>query len=167
MLAALALQLIIGMSMVLRGFPLWLATAHTAGAALLLLATVGAEPRTAAARMNSDVQSARALRPPGTTTWSSPSRRIVALIVLTSVVGSLLAAPGLPRLDTLLFANLGIALAAAGAAVINHVLDRGIDARMRRTRARPLPTGHLKPAQALLFARALSIASMLLLVSWK
>jgi cytochrome c oxidase assembly protein subunit 15 len=40
-LAALALQLTIGISMVLRGFPLWLATAHNAGAALLLLATLG------------------------------------------------------------------------------------------------------------------------------
>ncbi len=40
-LAALALQLIIGISMVLKGFPLWLATAHNAGAALLLMATVG------------------------------------------------------------------------------------------------------------------------------
>jgi len=40
-LAALALQLIIGISMVLEGFPLWLATAHNAGAALLLMATVG------------------------------------------------------------------------------------------------------------------------------
>jgi len=39
-LAALALQLTIGAAMVLRGFPLWLATAHTAGAALLLLATL-------------------------------------------------------------------------------------------------------------------------------
>ena len=39
-LAALLLQLTIGISMVLRGFPLWLATAHNAGAALLLLATV-------------------------------------------------------------------------------------------------------------------------------
>jgi heme o synthase len=90
--------------------------------------------------------------------------RVVALIVLTSLVGSLLATPGLPRLDTLLFANLGIALAAAGAAAINHVLDRGIDARMRRTQSRPLPMGHLKPAQALCFALALSVASMLLLV---
>jgi len=40
-LAALALQLIIGISMVLEGFPLWLATAHNAGAAVLLMATVG------------------------------------------------------------------------------------------------------------------------------
>jgi cytochrome c oxidase assembly protein subunit 15 len=39
-LGALALQLLVGVSMVLRGFPLWLATAHTAGAALLLLATL-------------------------------------------------------------------------------------------------------------------------------
>ncbi len=90
--------------------------------------------------------------------------RVVALIVLTSLVGSLLAAPGLPRLDTLLFANLGIALAAMGAAAINHVVDRGIDARMTRTHARPLPTGHLKPAQALVFAGLLGTASMLLLV---
>jgi cytochrome c oxidase assembly protein subunit 15 len=37
---ALALQLSIGISMVWRGFPLWLATAHNAGAALLLLATL-------------------------------------------------------------------------------------------------------------------------------
>jgi heme a synthase len=40
LLAALALQLTIGVSMVLKGFPLWLATLHTAGAALLLLATL-------------------------------------------------------------------------------------------------------------------------------
>jgi protoheme IX farnesyltransferase len=90
--------------------------------------------------------------------------RVVALIVLTSLAGSLLATPGLPQLDTLLFANLGIALAAAGAAAFNHILDRGIDARMSRTQARPLPTGHLKPTWALCFALALSIASMLLLV---
>ena len=38
--SALALQLLIGISMVLRGFPLWLATAHNAGAAVLLLAVV-------------------------------------------------------------------------------------------------------------------------------
>ena len=97
--------------------------------------------------------------------WQLTKPRIVALIVLTSLVGSLLAAPGLPRLDTLLFANLGIALAAGGAAAINHILDRGIDARMRRTMARPLPAGHLKPQQALCFALALCIASMLLLVA--
>ncbi|MGC1387815.1 MAG: heme o synthase [Steroidobacteraceae bacterium] len=96
--------------------------------------------------------------------WQLTKPRIVALIVLTSLVGSLLAVPGLPRLDLLLLANLGIALAAGGAAAINQLLDRGIDARMRRTLARPLPAGHLKPQQALCFALALCFASMLLLV---
>jgi heme o synthase len=113
--------------------------------------------------MNTQVQAAGV-----TATWHDylelTKPRVVALIVLTSLVGSLLAAPGLPRLDTLLFANLGIALAAMGAAAINHVVDRGIDARMTRTHARPLPTGHLKPAQAIVFAGVLGTASMVLLV---
>ena len=45
LLAAVALQLTIGVAMVLRGFPLWLATAHNAGAALLLLATLARRAR--------------------------------------------------------------------------------------------------------------------------
>jgi protoheme IX farnesyltransferase len=92
--------------------------------------------------------------------------RVVALIVLTAVVGTLLAAPGLPPLDALRFGNLGIALAAASAAAINHVLDRRIDARMARTRRRPLPAGVLAPAPALAFALLLGVASMVILVAF-
>ena len=89
--------------------------------------------------------------------------RVVALIVLTSIVGTLLATPGVPPLGALLFGNLGIALAAGSAATFNHVLDRRIDARMARTRGRPLPTGAVDPRQALLFAAVLAAASMLIL----
>jgi protoheme IX farnesyltransferase len=92
--------------------------------------------------------------------------RVVALIVLTAIVGTLLATPGLPPLDALVFGNLGIALAAASAAAINHVLDRRLDARMARTRNRPLPTGHLALSQALGFALALGVASMTILVAF-
>jgi protoheme IX farnesyltransferase len=92
--------------------------------------------------------------------------RVVALIVLTAVVGTLLASPGLPPLDALIFGNLGIALAAAAAAAINHILDRRIDARMARTRKRPLPSGHLAPAQALAFALLLGLTSMVILVAF-
>ncbi len=92
--------------------------------------------------------------------------KVVALIVLTAIVGTLLATPGLPPLDALIVGNLGIALAAGSAAAINHVLDRRIDARMARTRARPLPSGHLSHGQALIFALALGVASMGLLVAW-
>jgi protoheme IX farnesyltransferase len=92
--------------------------------------------------------------------------RVVALIVLTAVVGTLLAAPGLPPLDALLLGNLGIALAAGSAAAINHVVDQHIDARMARTRTRPLPAGHLRSGQALAFAIGLGAASMIVLLDF-
>jgi protoheme IX farnesyltransferase len=92
--------------------------------------------------------------------------RVVALIVLTSIVGTLLSTPGLPPLVPLVLGNLGIALAAASAAAINHVLDRRIDARMARTRSRPLPTGHLDLPRALAFAVVLGAASMAILIVW-
>jgi protoheme IX farnesyltransferase len=87
----------------------------------------------------------------------------VSLIVFTAIVGALLATPGPPPLDALFFGSLGIALASACAATLNHVLDRHIDARMARTRARPLPTGQLSTKQALIFAAALGIAAMAIL----
>jgi protoheme IX farnesyltransferase len=90
--------------------------------------------------------------------------RVVMLIVFTSIVGTLLATSGMPPLDALIFGNLGIGLAAASAAVVNHVLDERIDAQMSRTKRRPLPTGKLSARAALLFAFALAALSMTILV---
>jgi protoheme IX farnesyltransferase len=89
--------------------------------------------------------------------------KVVALIVFTAIVGALLATPGPPPLDALVFGSLGIALSSACAATLNHVLDRHIDAQMARTRGRPLPTGQLSTKQALLFAAALGIGGMAIL----
>ncbi len=89
--------------------------------------------------------------------------RVVALITFTAVVGTLLASPGAPPLEALVWGNLGIALAAACAATLNHVLDRRIDAQMARTRARPLPSGQLKERQALVFAALLGVSAMAIL----
>ncbi len=89
--------------------------------------------------------------------------RVVALIVFTAIVGTLLASPGMPPLAALVWGNLGIALAAGCAAAINHVLDRKIDEQMSRTRGRPLPTGTLGTVQALSFAFGLGATSMLVL----
>ena len=86
--------------------------------------------------------------------------RVVALITFTAIVGTLLASPGLPPLGPLVFGNLGIALAAACAATINHVLDRRIDEQMMRTRGRPLPSGALTERAALGFAALLGVAAM-------
>jgi protoheme IX farnesyltransferase len=90
--------------------------------------------------------------------------RVVMLIVFTSIVGTLLATSGMPPLDALIFGNLGIGLAAASAAVVNHVLDERIDAQMSRTKRRPLPTGKLSPRAALAFAFVLAVLSMTVLV---
>jgi protoheme IX farnesyltransferase len=89
--------------------------------------------------------------------------KVVALITFTAIVGTLLASPGFPPLDALLFGNLGIALAAACAATINHVLDRRIDELMARTRGRPLPSGELTEGNALVFAAILGVSSMAIL----
>jgi len=89
--------------------------------------------------------------------------RVVALIVFTAVVGMFLAVPGMPPLDKLILGVLGIGLAAGSAAAINHLLDQQADAVMARTRARPLPTGQLRPVQAATFAVLLGTLSMLIL----
>jgi protoheme IX farnesyltransferase len=89
--------------------------------------------------------------------------KVVALITFTAIVGTLLASPGWPPLGALVWGNLGIALAAACAATINHVLDRRIDEQMARTRARPLPSGHLSEGNALAFAAVLGVSAMALL----
>ena len=87
--------------------------------------------------------------------WTLTKPRVVALIVFTALVGMFLAVPGLPPLRESVFGLLGIWLAAASAAAINHVLDQRIDALMARTIDRPLPTGGLTTRPALLFALAL------------
>ncbi len=89
--------------------------------------------------------------------------RVVALVTFTAIVGTLLASPGAPPLDALVWGNLGIALAAACAATLNQVLDRRIDEQMARTRARPLPSGQLTERQALVFAAVLGVGAMAIL----
>jgi protoheme IX farnesyltransferase len=89
--------------------------------------------------------------------------KVSLLIVFTAIVGMVLASPGMVPLAALVFGGLGIAMASGSAAAFNHVIDRRIDGQMARTRRRPLPTGHLQQRQALIFATALGVGSMLIL----
>jgi protoheme IX farnesyltransferase len=89
--------------------------------------------------------------------------KVVALIVFTAIVGMLLSAPGLIPLQAFVFGSLGIWLAAASAAALNHLIDRRADGAMARTRNRPLPTGKLEAKPVLVFAMSLAVLSMLLL----
>jgi protoheme IX farnesyltransferase len=82
--------------------------------------------------------------------------RITLLVVFTALVGFVMASPGHVSGVRLAAALLGVALVAAGASVLNMVWERDTDARMQRTRLRPLPTGRLRPAEALRFGFLLS-----------
>ena len=89
--------------------------------------------------------------------------RVVMLIVFTAVVGMFLAVPGWPGAPAMLFGTIGIGLAASAAAVFNHVLDARIDIHMLRTRGRPLPEGRVSESNALAFASATCVLSMIIL----
>ena len=97
--------------------------------------------------------------------WELTKPRVVALIVFTAIIGMFLAVePGepMPWLRMGLGA-IGIWLAAASAAAINHLLDQRIDVLMARTQHRPLATGSLTSRQVLVFAVGLGAVSMALL----
>ena len=89
--------------------------------------------------------------------------KIVCLIVFTALVGMLLAAPGMVAPPLLVCATLGIGLAAASAAAINHIVDQEIDGVMARTLKRPLPKGNLSAREAKIFAAVLCVISMTIL----
>jgi len=97
--------------------------------------------------------------------WQLTKPRVVALIVFTALVGMFLAVPGLPPLREMVFGLLGIWLAAASAAAINHLIDQRIDRVMVRTAHRPLATGTLTSAKVLAFAVFLGAASMTILIA--
>ena len=83
--------------------------------------------------------------------------RIIALLLLTTVATMFVADPAGPSAATILWTMLGGYLAAGGAGAINHYLDREVDARMARTRRRPLVSGRIEPRHGLLFGIALGV----------
>jgi len=91
---------------------------------------------------------------------------VVAVMVLTLIVGLCLAVPGVPPIDTLIIASLGVGLASSSAAAINHVLDRNIDHKMARTAGRPFPQSRMTPQAALLFAAVIGVAGIGMLAIW-
>jgi protoheme IX farnesyltransferase len=78
--------------------------------------------------------------------------RVTALIVFTAMIGMFLATPDAVPLQLLLAATLGIGMASGAAAAFNCLIEQKIDAKMARTRGRPLPTGQVTSSQTALFA---------------
>ena len=83
--------------------------------------------------------------------------RITFLIVLTAAAGFALASPGKVDYAALCSAMVGIALLSSGIATLNQYMERDLDALMRRTADRPLPSGKLLPWEALLFGAGLTV----------
>nr|WP_199740785.1 heme o synthase [Legionella septentrionalis] len=90
--------------------------------------------------------------------------RVVALMLLTVVVGMYLATPGWVPVATLISALLGIGLCAGSAAAINHLVDKRIDAMMARTKKRPIAHGRISVKEAFLFACVLGVGGLVILI---
>jgi len=89
---------------------------------------------------------------------------VVALMVLTSLIGMLLATDQAVPMTVLIFGNLGIALCAGSAAAVNHIVDRHVDDKMARTLNRPLAQGRLKTEYAVIFALITGFIGMAILL---
>ena len=95
--------------------------------------------------------------------------RVVQLIVFCALIGMVLAVPGLPdgaALQRMLIACIGIWLVAAAAAAFNCLVEKAIDARMRRTSWRPTARGELSANQALVFSALLCALGSAVLYLW-
>lgn len=86
--------------------------------------------------------------------------RITLMVVVTAGIGLLLASGGKVPMAVVLHTLIGTGLVAAGSAALNHVLERDIDALMRRTADRPLPAGRMHPDLALAIGVALAVAGL-------
>ncbi|MDA0979146.1 MAG: heme o synthase [Proteobacteria bacterium] len=89
--------------------------------------------------------------------------RVVLLMLLCTMVGMFLATNTMVPWQILIFGNLGVALVAGSAAALNHVLDQTIDARMARTRNRPIAQGRVSNVQAAVFIAVTGIAGLAML----
>jgi len=95
--------------------------------------------------------------------------RVIQLIVFCALIGMVLAVPGVPGVDdviTAAIASLGIWLVSGAAAAFNCIVEKSIDAKMKRTSWRPTARGDLSDAQTLLFSAVLGIAGSVILYIW-
>ncbi len=92
--------------------------------------------------------------------------KVVALIMLTAIVGMYMATDALPPIGLVILASIGIALASCSAAVFNHVVDQRIDTIMKRTKNRPMPEGKVNTKQAIIFGIVIGVIGLGILALW-
>ena len=90
--------------------------------------------------------------------------RVNSLIVFTAVIGMFLSTPGMVPLNVLISAILGIGFVSGAAAAFNCLIEEKIDARMARTRGRPLPMGKVSQQETIFFASILGGLGLFILL---
>ncbi|WP_419205130.1 heme o synthase [Photobacterium leiognathi] len=116
----------------------------------------------------SELLHARRTRAPSVALWrdylTMTKPKVVAMLLLTALVGMCLAVQGIPPADAVILGLAGIGLQSAAAAAFNHVLDRRFDAQMARTYHRPLAKGRVETWKAVVFATSLMLIGFALLM---
>ena len=95
--------------------------------------------------------------------------RVIQLIVFCALIGMVLAVPGVPTFSQIGLAAIacaGIYLVAGAAAAFNCIVEKGIDAKMKRTAWRPTARGELSDTQTLIFSALLCVAGSSILYVW-
>ncbi|HZF07134.1 MAG TPA: heme o synthase [Patescibacteria group bacterium] len=92
--------------------------------------------------------------------------RVVLMVLVTTLVGYYVGLTGAPDWVRLLHLALGTVLAAGGTLALNQYWERDVDARMERTRARPLPDGRLMPLEALVFGGVITATGIVYLAAF-
>ena len=90
--------------------------------------------------------------------------KVVALMMLTAIVGMCLASPGWVPWRAWIMGSLGIGMSACSAAALNHLADRHIDRLMQRTQNRPMAQGRVSMSATLIFSSVLCVMGMGLLI---
>jgi heme o synthase len=98
--------------------------------------------------------------------WMLTKPEVNLLVLISTLAGFYLGSEGPLRWMPLAATLLGTLFVASGTATLNEYMERAYDAKMRRTANRPLPSGRLRPGEALVFGLALAAAGALLL-AWK
>lgn len=168
-LGIFAVQCIIGALQIVTKLAPWTQTLHVALATTIwLLASAAAVTALLEARVGSERTAPRggeSMRSRILAYVALTKPRIVELLLITTVPAMLLAARGMPSPLLIGAALIGGTLSAASANVFNCIVDADIDARMARTKSRPLVAGSISIGSALRFASLLGIASFLFLAA--
>ena len=91
---------------------------------------------------------------------------VQALLFVSSISGMLIASDFQPSLGVFIFGLLGVSFLAASSAVINHIFDQNIDAKMERTASRPIVVGEINNKQATIFSIILYVSGSWMLLSF-